>query len=199
MKTPWWSLWSAHNDEFKPRLTHPLVRENHCPFEMRTMKILYMPVCSWTRGHISRNTVLKCSPWRAAARLLLPDECEDKSIAPMSGSLVAESSSIIRWSRGDRCVETHMHTHSHWQWPPRDHHLHAKASNISPRCPAPRETHPSASLHVSHLLSPLSPSSGHFLLVFPVSLFLLLWLSSLIWRQCVLTRQWAPLFYWKCI
>lgn len=136
MKTPWWSLWSAHNEEFKPRLTPPLVRENHCLFEMLTMKILYMPVCLWTRGHISRNTVLKCSPWRAAARLLLPDECEDKSIAPTSGSLVAESSSIIRRSRGDRCVETHMHKHSHWQWPPRDHHLHAKASDISPPVPS---------------------------------------------------------------
>lgn len=121
--------------------------------------IQYMPVCSWTRGHISRNTVLKCSPWRAAARLLFPDECEDKSIAPTSGSLVAESSSIIRWSRGDRCVETHMHTHSHWQWPPRDHHLHAKASDISPRCPAPRETHPSASLHVSHRYLPVQDTS----------------------------------------
>lgn len=153
-------------------------------------------ICLCVRGHAGTYRGTLC--WNVH-RLLLPDECEDKSIAPTSGSLVAESSSIIRWSRGDRCVETHMHTHSHWQWPPRDHHLHAKASDISPRCPAPRETHPSASLHVSHLLPPLSPSSGHFLLVFPVSLFLHLWLSSLIWRQCVLTVQWAPLFYWKCI
>lgn len=59
--------------------------------------------------HISRERAAsKCSA--TPRRLLLPDECEDKSIAPTSGSPPAEPSSIIRRPRGDRRRRTRAPT-----------------------------------------------------------------------------------------